>query len=110
MGDSTHVERAKESVMTQKSGRLFGDLSRLVSDASGVAKGVKREAETVLKGQAERLLAAMDVVTREEFEAVKQMAVLARDENERLERRIKEIEAKLGLASTPPEAAGDAAI
>lgn len=96
--------------MTQKSGRLFDDLSRLVSDASGVAKGVRREAETVLKGQAERLLAVMDVVTREEFEAVKQMAVMARDENERLERRIKEIEAKLGLASTPPESAGDPAI
>jgi BMFP domain-containing protein YqiC len=102
--------RPKERVMTQKSGRLFDDLSRLVSDASGVAKGVRREAETVLKGQAERLLAVMDVVTREEFEAVKQMAVMARDENERLERRIKEIEAKLGLASTPPESAGDPAI
>jgi BMFP domain-containing protein YqiC len=102
--------RPKERVMTQKSGRLFDDLSRLVSDASGVAKGVRREAETVLKGQAERLLAVMDVVTREEFEAVKQMAVIARDENERLERRIKEIEAKLGLASTPPESAGDPAI
>ncbi|MDR3463955.1 MAG: accessory factor UbiK family protein [Beijerinckiaceae bacterium] len=96
--------------MSQKSGRLFDDLSRLVSDASGVAQGVRREAETVLKGQAERLFAAMDVVTREEFEAVKQMAILARDENERLERRIKEIEAKLGLASTPPQAAGDASI
>lgn len=96
--------------MSQKSGRLFDDLSRLVSDASGVAQGVRREAETVLKGQVERLLAAMDVVTREEFEAVKQMAVLARDENERLERRIKEIEAKLGLAATPPQAAGDASI
>ena len=96
--------------MSEKSGRLFDDLSRLVSDASGVAKGVRREAETVLKGQAERLLAAMDIVTREEFEAVKQMAVMARDENERLERRIKEIEAKLGMASTPPESAGDPAI
>jgi hypothetical protein len=96
--------------MSQKSGRLFDDLSRLVSDASGVAQGVRREAETVLKAQVERLLAAMDVVKREEFEAVKQMAVMARDENERLERRIKEIEAKLGLASVPPEAAGDAGI
>jgi BMFP domain-containing protein YqiC len=102
--------RPKERVMTQKSGRLFDDLSRLVSDASGVAQGVRREAETVLKGQAERLLSAMDVVSREEFEAVKQMAVMARDENERLERRIKEIETKLGLESMPPESAGDAAI
>ncbi len=98
-----------ENVMTQKSGRLFEDFSRLVSDASGVAQGVRREAEAVLKSQAERVLAAMDVVSREEFEAVKQMAVMARDENERLERRIKEIEAKLGFG-VPPASAGDAAI
>jgi BMFP domain-containing protein YqiC len=110
MGEAAQVERAKESVMSQKSGRLFDDLSRLMSDASGVAQGVKREAETVLKGQVERLLAAMDFVKREEFEAVRQMAIMARDENDRQERRIKEIEAKLGLASLPPEAAGDASI
>lgn len=86
--------------MSQASGRLFDDLSRLVQDASGVAQGVRREAETVLKGQVERLLSAMDVVSREEFEAVKEMAVLAREENERLERLIKDLEAKL----TPPAA------
>jgi BMFP domain-containing protein YqiC len=96
--------------MRQPRGRIFDDLSRLVSDASDVAQGVRREAETVLKSQVERLLVAMDVVTREEFEAVKQMAAMARDENERLERRIKALEAKLGVAATPPASAGDAAI
>ena len=96
--------------MRQPRGRIFDDFSRLVLDASEVAQGVRREAETVLKGQAERVLAAMDVVSREEFDAVKQMSVMAREENERLERRIKDLEARLGVAATPPTTAGDAAI
>ena len=89
---------------------LFDDVSRLFTDASGVASGVRREAETMVKAQVERLLTAMDVVTRDEFEAVRQMAVMARDENERLERRLKDLEAKLGTAAEPPVAAGDPAI
>lgn len=96
--------------MRQPRGRIFDDFSRLFSDASGVANGVRREAETVVKAQVERLLTAMDVVTREEFEAARQMAVMARDENERLERRIKELEARLGTAAEPPVSAGDPAI
>ena len=96
--------------MRQPRGRLFEDFSRLVSDASGMAQGVRREAETVLRGQVERLVVAMDLVSREEFEAVRHMAATARDENERLERRIKELEARLGVAATPPTAAGDPAI
>ncbi len=96
--------------MRQSRGSLFDDFSRIVSDASGVANGVRREAENVLKAQAERLITAMDMVTREEFEAARQMAVMARDENERLERRIKDLEAKLGAAAAPPAAAGDPAI
>lgn len=96
--------------MRQARGRIFDDLSRLVTDASEVAHGVRREAETVMKAQVERLLAAMDIVSREEFEAAKQMAVLAREENERLERRIKALEARLGMESAPPAGAGDPAI
>ena len=61
----------------------------------------------MVRGQVERLLAAMDVVSRDEFEAAKRMAALAREENERLERRILALEAKLGAAATPPAAAGD---
>ena len=93
--------------MPQPGGRLFDDFSRLMTDASGLASGVRREIETVVRGQVERLLAAMDVVSRDEFEAVKRMAALARDENERLERRILALEEKLGLATVPPAAAGD---
>eukprot|EP01037_Dinobryon_pediforme_P007544 gene7544-7609_t len=79
--------------MTQTRGRIFDDLARLATDAAGMAEGVKREAETLFKTQAERLLSTMDVVTREEFEAVRDMAARARDENERLNDRIAALEA-----------------
>jgi BMFP domain-containing protein YqiC len=92
--------------MPQPGGRIFDDFSRLMTDASGLAAGVRREIETAVRGQVERLLAAMDVVSREEFEAVKQMAVLARDENERLEKRILALEQKVGLAAAPPPGTG----
>jgi BMFP domain-containing protein YqiC len=82
--------------MPQTSGRLFDDLSRLITDAAGVAEGARREVETVVKAQFERLLAGMDVVSREEFEAVKDMAAKARDENEALAARLAALEAKLG--------------
>ena len=90
--------------------RLFDDFSRLVTDASGLASGVRREIDTLVRGRVERLLAAMDIVSREEFEAMRTMAALARDENERLERRIEALEEKLGLAATPPVGAGDPSI
>ena len=96
--------------MRQPGGRIFDDFSRLMTDASGLAQGVRREIDTVVRGQVERLLAAMDVVSREEFEAVKHMASLARDENERLEKRIIALEAKLGQGAAPPAGPADAAI
>ena len=80
--------------MPQTRARIFDDVARLMTDAAGVAQGVRREAETVVKTQIERLLASMDVVTREEFEAVREMAVLAREENEKLMKRIEALEGK----------------
>ena len=65
--------------MPQTSGHLFDEFSRLITDAAGLAEGARREAETLVKGQLERLLAGMDVVSREEFEAAKEMAARARD-------------------------------
>jgi BMFP domain-containing protein YqiC len=73
--------------------RMLDDFARLMTDASEVAQGVRREAETAVKSQLERLLATMDVVTREEFEAVKQMAATAREENEKLSHRVAALEA-----------------
>lgn len=73
--------------------RVYEDFTRLVTDAAEMAQGVRREAETAIKTQLERLLATMDVVTREEFEAVKEMAAKARDENDKLSQRLAALEA-----------------
>ncbi len=75
------------------SSRLLDDLGRLMTDAAGVASGVRREVDSVVKSQIERLLRDVDVVTREEFEAVREMAILAREENEALKARIAALEA-----------------
>lgn len=82
--------------MTQTSNRIFDDLAKMMTDAAGAAEGMKREVETVMKGQAERFLNSMDIVKREEFEVVKAMAQKAREENEALKARLAELEAKLG--------------
>jgi len=88
--------------MTQTSNRLFDEMARLMNDAAGVAQGVRREVETVFRSQAERWLNDLDLVKREELEAVKEMARLAREENEALKARIAVLEAKLGGGGTPP--------
>jgi BMFP domain-containing protein YqiC len=81
--------------MTQTNSRLFDELGRLMTDAAGVAQGVRREVETLVRSQAERMMRDMDMVTREEFEAVKDMARLAREENEALKKRIEALEGRL---------------
>jgi BMFP domain-containing protein YqiC len=85
--------------MAQTTGGFYDQFARLMNDAAGVAQGVRREVDSVMRSQAERILADMDVVHREEFEAVKEMARLAREENEALKARIAALEAKL---ATPP--------
>jgi BMFP domain-containing protein YqiC len=81
--------------MPQTNSRFFDDLSRLMTDAAGVADGARREAQTFARTQIERMMAGMDIVRREEFEAVKEMAARARDENERLAARVAALEARL---------------
>jgi BMFP domain-containing protein YqiC len=85
--------------MTQTSNRFFDEVARLMNDAAGVAGGVRREFDTLIKTQAERVLRDLDVVQREDFEAVKEMARLAREENEELRARIAALEAKLAGGS-----------
>jgi BMFP domain-containing protein YqiC len=87
--------------MAQTSNRIFDELGRLMNDAAGVAQGMRREVETVVHSQAEKFLRDMDVVRREEFEAVKEMARLAREENEHLKGRLEALEARLGSPKTP---------
>jgi BMFP domain-containing protein YqiC len=82
--------------MTQTSNRLLDEMARLMNDAAGVAQGVRREFDTLFRSQAERILHELDVVQREEFEAVKEMARLAREENEALKARIAALEGKRG--------------
>lgn len=87
--------------MVQTTNRFFDEVARLMNDAAGVAQGVRREFETLFRSQAERILRELDVVQREEFEAVKEMARLAREENEALKLRVTALEAALGGAGAP---------
>jgi BMFP domain-containing protein YqiC len=80
----------------QSQNRFFDDVARVASGAVGALSGVRGEIEARLREQLERALAGMDLVSREEFEAVKAMAAKARDEQEVLLRRIAELEVRLG--------------
>ncbi|MFN4354724.1 accessory factor UbiK family protein [Parvibaculum sp.] len=93
--------------MTQTQNRIFDELGRLFTNAAGAAQGVRQEIETVIKGQAERLIADMDLVTREEFEAVRAMAQLAREENEALKARIEALEAAASKKAARKAASAD---
>jgi BMFP domain-containing protein YqiC len=81
--------------MVDTPNRLMDEFSRLMTDAAGMAQGVRREAENVVKAQFERMMRDMDIVSRDEFEAVKAMAIAARDDTEKLMARIAELESKL---------------
>jgi BMFP domain-containing protein YqiC len=83
------------SPMPQTQSKFFDDLSRLMTDAAGLADGARREAQTFARSQMERMMAGMNIPTREEFEAVKEMAAKARDENEKLAARVAALEARL---------------
>jgi len=89
------INRAEAKSMTQTSNRLFDEMARLMNDAAGVAQGVRREFDTLVRTQAERMLRDLDVVQREEFEAVKEMARLAREENEALKAQVAALETKI---------------
>lgn len=79
----------------QVDNRLLDDLARVASGAFGALSGVRGEVEARLKHQFERILSDMDLVQREEFEAVKAMAAKARQEQEALEKRVAALEAVL---------------
>jgi BMFP domain-containing protein YqiC len=84
--------------MTQTSNRFFDEMARLMTDAASVAQGVRREAETAFRTQIERWVADLDLVKREDFEVVREMASKARIENEKLAARVVELEARLNIA------------
>lgn len=78
----------------QTRSKIFDDISQLMTNAMGVAQGAKTEAETAMKGLVDRWLAERNLVTREEFDAVRAMAQKAREENDALRARIEALEAK----------------
>jgi BMFP domain-containing protein YqiC len=77
----------------QTRNKVFEDISQLMTNAMGVAQGAKEEAETAMKSMMDRWLADRDFVTREEFDAVRAMAMKAREENEMLKARLDALEA-----------------
>ena len=85
----------------QRRNRVFDDAARVAGGALGTLSGIRREVEGLVRHQIDKMLSGMDLVTRDEFDAVKAMAVRAREENERLEARL----AALETASKKPAAA-----
>lgn len=79
--------------MTSGPNRILDDFAKLMTDAAGAAQGMRKEVETAFHAQAERWLNAMDLVKREEFEVVREMALKALEENEALKARIEALEA-----------------
>jgi BMFP domain-containing protein YqiC len=88
--------------MTQTSNRLYDEFARLMTEAAGVAQGVRREAGSVFRSQMERFVADLDLVKREEFDVVRDLASKARAENEKLAARVAELEVRLGIPAEPP--------
>ena len=93
--------------MTQSQNRFFDEMARLMNDAASVAQGVRREAETAFRTQIERFVADLDLVKREEFDVVREMASKAREENEVLRQRVAELEKALA-GSAPADTASPA--
>jgi BMFP domain-containing protein YqiC len=83
--------------MSNGPNRILDEFARLMTDAAGAAQGVRREMETIFRTQAERILNSMDVVQREEFEAMRDMAAKARTENASLAKKIDELEERIAL-------------
>jgi BMFP domain-containing protein YqiC len=74
--------------MTTTSSKIFDDLGRLMNEAAGVADGLRREVETVVKAQAERLVADMDLVKREDFDALRELVQAQGEEISQLRKEI----------------------
>jgi BMFP domain-containing protein YqiC len=84
-------------MQTQSS--VFDDLARLMTGAMGMAQGMSEEARSFMRAQADRFVAEMDLVSRDEFEAVKELAAKARAEADELRARVAALESQLGERS-----------
>lgn len=88
----------------QTGNRVLDDVAKLASGAAATLVGVKQEVDAMVRQQLERLVHELDLVTRDEFEATKAMAANARSEQERLERRLADLEARLAAGDDSPPA------
>ncbi len=98
--------------MPQTTNRFLDEIAKLMTDATGAAQGVRGEIDNLIRSQAERVLRDLDLVQRDEFEAMKAMMQKAREENARLEKRIGELEGALsrfgeGRPDTSSHTGGD---
>lgn len=91
----------RNTIMSTGTSRIMDEFAKLMTDAAGAAQGVRKEAETALHAQAERWLNSLDVVRREEFDVVREMALKALEENEALKARIEALEAQAGATAIP---------
>ena len=87
--------------MTQYDNRFLDDLAKMFTSAAGAAHGVRQEAESFFRAHFERMIADLDLVSREEIEAVQEMAAKAREENEALAARVEALEKALKKTSKP---------
>ncbi|MQT12521.1 accessory factor UbiK family protein [Segnochrobactrum spirostomi] len=94
--------------MTQTNNRIFDEFAKLATDAAAAAQGVRREVETAFRSQAERFLADMDVVSREDHEAVKALAAKARTEADALKVALAELEARVARLELRAQGAKEA--
>ncbi len=90
--------------MTSPSSRFFDELAKVMTNAAGAAQGARREVDNLVKAQIERVLADIQIVQREEFDVVRDMASMARTENEALRARITELETRLDQLETKTRA------
>lgn len=88
--------------MQQPRNPLFDELARAAGGAMNALAGLKGEIEALIRQQMEKLMAGMDMIPREEFEVVRDMAAKARQEQEALEKRVAALEARLGEAPAAP--------
>jgi BMFP domain-containing protein YqiC len=86
--------------MVTTNSKFFDELAKLMGNAATAAQGVRKEVDTLVQGQVERVLNNLNVVKREEFDVVKEMAEKARSENDALAKRIAELESRLAKPET----------
>lgn len=91
--------------MTTTSSKFFDEIAKMMTSATGAAQGVRKEIDSLVQSQVERVLGNMQLVRRDEFDVVRDMAQKAREENDRLATRLAELESR--LAPVAPASASD---